>query len=82
MSTIDDGGPAAPVYEHQYIHEIDQRVPTLVHAGMTVRDVFAAAALQGLLAQSMGTALGSDPKIAAEYAYATADAMLKARVAE
>jgi hypothetical protein len=37
--------------------------------------------MQGLLAQSMGTALGSDPKFAAEYAYAMADAMLKARQA-
>ena len=47
--------------------------------GMTLRDYFAAKAMQGLLAQSCGTALGSDPKFAAEYAYATADAMLKAR---
>ena len=49
--------------------------------GMTLRDYFAAKAMQGLLAQSCGTALGSDPKFAAEYAYATADAMLKAREA-
>ena len=49
--------------------------------GMTLRDYFAAKAMQGLLAQSCGTALGSDPKFAAEYAYATADAMLKARQA-
>ena len=49
--------------------------------GMTLRDYFAAKAMQGLLAQSCGTALGNDPKFAAEYAYATADAMLKARQA-
>lgn len=47
--------------------------------GAGLRDAFATAALQGMLAQSMGTALGSDPKYAAEYAYAAADAMLKAR---
>ncbi len=49
--------------------------------GMSLRDYFAAKAMNGLLAQSMGTALGSDPQIAAEYAYAAADAMLKARAA-
>ena len=62
--------------------------PTTIHnygdgsycsTGMTLRDYFAAKAMQGLLAQSMGTAFGSDPKCAAEYAYATADAMLKER---
>ncbi len=47
--------------------------------GLTMRDYFAAKAMQGLIAQSMGTALGSDPKHAAEYAYATADAMMAAR---
>ena len=47
--------------------------------GMTLRDYFAAKAMQGLIAQSAGTALGSRVEIAAEYAYAAADAMLKAR---
>jgi len=47
--------------------------------GMTLRDYFAAKAMQGLLAQSQGTALGSPVEKAAEYAYAMADAMLKAR---
>lgn len=47
--------------------------------GMTLRDYFAAKAMQGVIAQSCGTALGSDPKYAADYAYATADAMLAAR---
>jgi hypothetical protein len=50
--------------------------------GMTLRDYFAAKAMQGLLAQSMGTALGSDPKNASEHAYAMADAMMKARRTE
>ena len=49
--------------------------------GMTLRDYFAAKAMQGLIAQSAGTALGSSVEIAAEYAYAAADAMLKAREA-
>lgn len=72
---INTGGPAFPVplnpgQSWQGMAPCD---------GMTLRDYFAAKAMQGLLAQSMGTALGSNPKYAAEYAYATADAMLKAR---
>jgi hypothetical protein len=49
--------------------------------GMTLRDYFAAKAMQGLLAQSQGTALGSRVDAAAEYAYVMAEAMLKAREA-
>lgn len=45
------------------------------------RDEFAARAMQGLLAQSQGTALGSTVESAAEYAYAMADAMIEAREA-
>ena len=51
------------------------------HRGMTLRDYFAAKAMQGLLAQSLGTALGSPVEQAAEYAYKMADALLKAREA-
>ncbi len=47
--------------------------------GMTLRDYFAAKAMQGLLAQSLGTALESDPILGAQYAYRVADAMLAAR---
>jgi hypothetical protein len=47
--------------------------------GMTLRDYFAAKAMQGMLAQSQGTALGSPVEAAAAYAYAMADAMLAAR---
>ena len=39
-------------------------------------------AMQGLLAQSLGTALGSDPILGAQYAYRVADAMLNARKAD
>ena len=67
--TTNTGGPAFPVNNEALLRE----------RGMTLRDYFAAKAMQGLLAQSCGTALGNDPKFAAEYAYATADAMLKAR---
>jgi hypothetical protein len=73
MSAIDDGGAAFPI-------PLDDRPGAYpAESGMTLRDYFAAKAMQGLLAQSMGTALSSEPEDAAEYAYETADAMLKAR---
>lgn len=65
---MNTGGPAFPVVDLEVTKE-----------GMTLRDYFAAKAMQGLIAQSAGTALGSRVEIAAEYAYAAADAMLKAR---
>ena len=74
MNEIKDGGSAFP--STQYVSGIS---PTGHSGGMTLRDYFAAKAMQGLIAQSMGTALGSNPKFAAEHAYATADAMLKVR---
>jgi hypothetical protein len=43
--------------------------------GMTLRDYFAAKALQGWLADGLDT----DPENAAEQAYAIADAMIAAR---
>ena len=79
MSTKDAGGSAFPGVE--FIRNpafpsqpIQKGVP-----GMTLRDYFAAKAMQGLLAQSCGSAMGSDPINGAQYAYAMADAMLKAR---
>ena len=67
MKNTNTGGPAFPPSNPGYAH------------GMTLRDYFAAKAMQGLLAQSQGTALGSRVEAAAEYAYAMADAMLEAR---
>jgi len=73
MSTINDGGPAFPseVWDSEGCPQHTQ--------GMTLRDYFAAKAMQGLLAQSCGTALGSDTIHGAQYAYQMADAMLAAR---
>jgi hypothetical protein len=65
MSNTNTGGPAFP-YENRYEHE-----------GMTLRDYFAAKALQGICA-SGPTSDWSNTRIAAD-AYALADAMLKAR---
>lgn len=71
----DTGGTAFPTT--QYANGIS---PTGHAHGMTLRDYFAAKAMQGLLAQSQGTALGSRVEAAAEYAYAMADAMLEERM--
>jgi hypothetical protein len=47
----------------------------MVSLGMTLRDYFAAAALQGLMADGGGTSWDDDAKAA----YRAADAMIKAR---
>ena len=77
MSNTNTGGPAFPVTRdsHQPAHIITA-------SGMTLRDYFAAKAMQGL----MGRAWGELPpeelfKTWATSAYAVADAMLKAREA-
>lgn len=70
LNSKDTGGLAFPVQDAFSMSTAQ---------GMTLRDYFAAKAMQGLIAQSAGTALGSRVEIAAEYAYAAADAMLKAR---
>ena len=65
---INDGGPAFPT------------PPGVQHNdGMTLRDYFAAAALQGMLSDAC--IAGSDLQLA-ENAYSYADAMLKAREAK
>jgi hypothetical protein len=71
MSNTNTGGPAFP-------HETN----SMTHSGMTLRDYFAAKAMQGL----MGRVWGELPpeelfKTWATSAYAVADAMMKAREA-
>jgi hypothetical protein len=70
MSKINTGGSAFP--SHGSMGEVTQE-------GMTLRDYFAAKALQGLLFDDNGDF--SDRNWLAEKAYAFADAMLKAREA-
>ena len=72
---INDGGPAFP-----HTTQWDGITPAINHNGMTLRDYFAAAALQGLMAQY-------DPEDElehhiAKWSYSIADAMLKAREAK
>lgn len=69
----ENGGPAFP-HEYKFGDGTAERAD-----GMTLRDYFAAKAMQGLLAQSCGTAPTSSISFGAEYAYQMADAMLQAR---
>lgn len=79
MTTQDNGGPAFPVSTGNPDAPHQDGHTTAQFPGMTLRDYFAAKAMQGLL---------SDPNIKAStkefaaQAYALADAMLKARSAE
>ena len=66
MSAHDTSTPAFPTVPEN-----------LTSAGMTLRDYFAAKAMQGLLACSIQPQ--SDPEMYARDAYAVADAMLKER---
>lgn len=66
--------PAFPAEEDT---EYPSAVVTTKHQGMTLRDYFAAKAMQGLLLDDNGDF--SDPNWMAETAYAYADAMLKER---
>ena len=83
-----DGGPAFPAGHvrkgraRPHDHGSDWVTTDITeprHPGLTVRDWFAGMAMQGLLAQSIGTAMGSDVKHCAKYAYEMADAMLAAK---
>jgi len=70
---INDGGPAFPlVYYSEPIGSIGPQL--IVKGGMDLRDYFAAAIMQGLMASQYQV---EDPYPI--YAYKIADAMLKAR---
>ena len=64
---IDTGGPAFPVADMEATKE-----------GMTLRDYFAAKAMQGLIERGF-TEFGNAASAYANLAYEYADAMLKAR---
>jgi hypothetical protein len=76
MTTINDGGPAFPVPE-----VFDERRGEVIQygwSGMTLRDYFAAKAMQGFAADTAaGWPDGSEGM--ARCAYDWADSMLKAR---
>jgi len=68
--------PAFPV--HPDAHKCSDAECAML-SGMSLRDYFAAKAMQGLIAQSNGTALGSRPGAGAKFAYEMADAMMRER---
>jgi hypothetical protein len=78
MSDINTGGPAFPRAPFTYIDNsngLDWAVRE--QSGMTLRDYFAAKAMQGMLASDVN----ATRHIFAAQAYAMADAMLEAREA-
>jgi len=89
MSNTNTGGPAFPaghVRKSRPIHdpganwvETDRVQP--LHQGLSLRDYFAAKAMQGWLA-SFTSEMQPNPERIAEFCYAMADAMLKAREAK
>ena len=76
MNNKDTGGPAFPV--HPDMAAQLGCVPSSSDAGMTLRDYFAAKAMQGITSTLSGTAPVLYDAIADD-AYEIADAMLKAR---
>ena len=73
MTTKDTGGPAFPT---EYFYDENTGQETLPSEGMTLRDYFAAKALQGLCA---GLEAGDRPDVIPSMAYVFADAMLAER---
>lgn len=72
MSESDEGGSAYPVPS-------EVMTPRATHIGMTLRDYFAAKALQGLITNTEVGDLENIGKLTTETAYGWADAMLEAR---
>jgi len=76
IRNINDGGPAFPTMTYDQVAASNGiGISVTDHPGMTLRDYFAAKAMQGICA---------DPEMptverTAELAYRVADAMLKAR---
>jgi hypothetical protein len=85
MSETNDGGPAFPVTGVNHDEHYGTVRQDVYAAGVTIRDYFAAKALNGLLSYSYccptnGNYIeNSNPERTALAAYQYADAMLKAR---
>jgi len=82
---INNGGPAFPCEQPtgvQFNHETQRNeFINEPYPGMTLRDYFAAKAMQGWLA-SFGDDVGVNPDGVAIFAYEVADAMVAARTQE
>lgn len=77
-AAIKDGGPAFPVadYDHQTFQEETMDETRRLLSGMSLRDYFAARAMQGFAADSQ---MEGTVEAIASLAYRWADAMLKER---
>ena len=74
MSNTNTGGPAFPAFEHHAGYG-----QMLAVGGMTLRDYFAAKAMQGICNGRSHSDLKGHAVASAKVAYEVADAMLKAR---
>ena len=87
MTTANNGGPAFPRPVRYQKHEYGRRQESVGwvaeggEGGITMRDYFAAKAMQGLLGRDLELECDPDPHILAEFSYEIADAMLQAREA-
>jgi len=83
MSETDDGGPAFPYVWMGVPGQPPQIKQLITSGGMTIRDYFAAKAMQAILSdlqhQKVDDRKITDQHILAKGAYAVADAMLQAR---
>lgn len=77
MSNKNTGGQAFP----SGLKETDTDNVESIHVGMTLRDYFAAKAMQALIIANGPAPTGGWPTYAERTAYTVADAMLKAREA-
>ena len=83
MNQHENGGPAFPLPVH--ISQNNSTGETVQHQylsdGMSLRDYFAAKAMQGLISSAAfhEVLYQQSPEAAAEFAYKAADSMLKAR---
>ncbi len=81
--TIEDGGAAFPYRVRSTITSSDGIPRSYMveecEAGLSLRDYFAAAAMQGMVSSSLNVA---NDEALAKYSYALADEMIKARKAQ
>ena len=76
MTTINDGGPAFPGQWLDFQPLTGEQVVREQWGGMSLRDYFAAKAMQAAIYDSLGEI---QHHAVAEFAYRMADAMLRAR---
>ena len=85
MNTIDDGGPAFPLHTPTWHEDVNERGAYEGRdftMGMSMRDYFAAKAMQGICASrdEAGTLIEHGYEWISREAYRIADAMLLARL--